>query len=897
MSIQSLPLELCEDILKLPLVLFICFLYSYTVLAQEKPITAKIKVIDKSTNSPKPNTIVVIKESGGYFTTNDKGEVSFQVPTNGYYTLRFISGSDVEVKRKEVYYDGQEIIVFVGEKEKGAIEVAGEKEKSKLSRYTLQQEEIKRLPGSQGDSLKAILTLPGVTPALPVGLTPTAAFVPGGSGGPYSNSDRGDIVLRGGGSRANQFYFDGFPISYPFHLGNQSSVLNNNIIKSFDIYTGAYSSRYGYATGGIINIEGKSEVKKTNTILNLNLFLSDVMLETKPTEKSYMIAAARKNYPNLVLLKFYPQGIPQDAKYADYQDYQFKYGHEFSKEHKLSLSIFGARDRQAYTKAQAEFENAGSGNADNRPPVGLDKQFRTEGLRYVYQPGSRFTNTLSMSRNVFKEFFELKFTNPATAENIFGIQNVTTQNLYYVENVQNLEIIKNILKLETGQNYRERNITLKGENISQQNTQFSQVFNNLLDSSPTFRALIDGDGAKAKEYGAFAEVTLDYAGFKLVPGVRWDYYNLADQKALSPRINSSYTIQKTGTTFIAGAGIHRNAPVGIEQISARVGNSNLLMEKAEHLAIGINQELGSSWLFKVEGFRNIFSDLVVSDNYARNPYSWNDQPRDIIQKPEFVSRNILVDKAVNYSNRGDGFSEGVEIFLKKANKPGENGFFGWISYSNSITKRNNHQTRLASSESTNRNLKNGSRRLLYQTEVGDNYVNYYDDNQFELLFDNDKLELYDLDRTHLLNIVFGWKITSEWQLGGRFRYFTNTPITPIVSSNRIGQAASFGLNLNTAQYSNDYNSDRLASFHQFDIRLDRFQNYEWGVVNGYIEIINIYGRRNISGQTFNPTRPYLSGSNPSPTYDTLNSPYVQSPLPGGRLVYLPLVNFGIEVRF
>ena len=316
MSIQSLPLELCEDILKLPLVLFICFLYSYTVLAQEKPITAKIKVIDKSTNSPKPNTIVVIKESGGYFTTNDKGEVSFQVPTNGYYTLRFISGSDVEVKRKEVYYDGQEIIVFVGEKEKGAIEVAGEKEKSKLSRYTLQQEEIKRLPGSQGDSLKAILTLPGVTPALPVGLTPTAAFVPGGSGGPYSNSDRGDIVLRGGGSRANQFYFDGFPISYPFHLGNQSSVLNNNIIKSFDIYTGAYSSRYGYATGGIINIEGKSEVKKTNTILNLNLFLSDVMLETKPTEKSYMIAAARKNYPNLVLLKFYPQGIPQDAKYA-----------------------------------------------------------------------------------------------------------------------------------------------------------------------------------------------------------------------------------------------------------------------------------------------------------------------------------------------------------------------------------------------------------------------------------------------------------------------------------------------------------------------------------------------------------------------------------------------------
>lgn len=877
----------------------ILYAIAVNIYAQENAVIAKIKVIDKSTNSPKANATVVIKESGGYYTSNAKGEIEFKVPANGYYTFRIISGSDVEVKRKEVYYDGQELVFFVGEKEKGAIEVSGEKEKTKLSRYTLQQEEIKRLPGAQGDSLKAILTLPGVAPAVPIGLSTTAALLPTVNGSPYKNSDRGDVVLRGAGSRANQFYFDGFPISYPFHLGNQSSVFNNNIIKSFDIYTGAYSSRYGYATGGIINIEGKSDVKKTSAIVNMNFFLSDAMIETKPSQKSYMIAAARKNYPNLLLLKFYPDAIPPNAKYADYQDYQFKYGYDISDKHKISLSLFGARDRQAYTKAQAEFESAGTGSSqtDNRPPIGLDKKFNTEGFRYIYQPGSKFSNTLSVSKNTFKEFFEVKITNPATSETIFGIQNVTTQTLYYAENIQSLELIKNILKFETGQNYRERNITLKGENITQQNSLFSKIFNDLLDSSPTFRALIDGDGAKAKEYAVFGEATLDYAGFKLVPGVRWDYYNLADQKALSPRINSSYTIEKTKTTFIGGASIHRSAPVGIEQVSAKVGNSKLLMEKAEHMAVGVNQEIGQQWLFKVEGFRNIFSDLVVADSFARNPYALNNEARDIIQKPDFVSRNILTDKPLNYSNRGDGFSQGVEIYLKKSNKPGENGFFGWISYSNSITKRNNHQTRLASSEVTNRNLKNSTRKLLYQTEIGDNYINYYDDNQIELLYDNDRRELYDLDRTHLLNIVFGWKISSEWQVGGRYRYYTNTPITPIVGSTRVSQAASFGVNLNNPLYSNDYNSARLASFQQVDIRIDRFLNYEWGLVNGYIELINLFGRRNISGQNFDNTKPYLNGVNPSPVYDTLNSPYIQSPLPGGRLVYLPLVNFGIEVRF
>jgi hypothetical protein len=873
------------------------FLLSISVYSQSQPLTAKLKVIDRATNSGKPNLPVVIKESGGYFTTDINGEINFKVPSAGYYTFRIVNTAEVIVKKKEITYSGQTFTIFLGELEKSGLDIRGEQDKTKLSRYTLQQEEIKRLPGAQGDSLKAVLTLPGVSPGVPVGLSTTASLFNNFGNGPYTNSDRGDIVLRGAGTRANQYYFDGFPVSYPFHLGNQSSVFNNNIIKSFDVYTGAYSTRFGYATGGIINIEGKSEVKKTTTILNMNLFLSDTQFETKLSEKSYMIAAARKNYPNVLLLRFYPDAIPPSAKYADYQDYQFKSGYNLNDKHKFTVVLFGSRDRQAYTRTQAEFENVGSGNVDNRPPIGLDKSFHTEGIRYVYQPFSKFNNTLNVSRNQFKEFFELKITNPGTAENIFGLQNVTTQNLYYVENIQSLEIIKNILRIETGQNYRERNITLKGENITQQNSQFSEVFNNLLDSSPTFRALINGDSASSKEIGAFAEANLEYKGFKFSPGVRWDHYNLSEQKALSPRVTSSYTFEKTGTTFIAGAGIHRNAPAGIEQISSRVGNSKLLMEKAEHLAIGVNQEINSNWLVKVEGFRNIFSDLVVADSYIQNPYALNDDRRDLVNKRDFVSRNILTSRSLNYSNRGDGFSEGVEFYLKKSSKPGELGTFGWISYSNSITKRNNHQTRLTSAERTNRTSQNNARRLLYQTEIDNNYLNYYDDNKFEFLYDNDRKELYDLDRTHVLNIVFGWKWSKEWQVGGRFRYFTNTPITPIVGSDRIQQAASFGVLLNTPRYSDQFNSERLPSFHQLDIRIDKFINYEWGFTNVYLEIINLYGRRNVSGQNFVATRPFLNGFNPEPTFDTVNSPYVQSPLPGGRLVYLPLVNFGLEVRF
>ncbi|MCE9501162.1 MAG: hypothetical protein K8R21_11800, partial [Leptospira sp.] len=294
-------------------------------------------------------------------------------------------------------------------------------------------------------------------------------------------------------------------------------------------------------------------------------------------------------YPNVTLLKVYPDAIPPNAKYATYDDFQFKSGWEISPGHKVSVSTFGARDVQKYTKAVAQFENQNYGGTDMRPPIGLDREFRTDGFRYVYQPTPKFSNTFSFSKNYFREFYEVKFTNPTTAETIFGLQNVTTQNIYYMENVANLQIIKDILRIQGGGTYRERTITLKAENITQNNTQFSDTFNNLLNSSPVFRALIDGDGIRSREVGGFLEMNLDYKGFKFVPGVRSDYYNLSGQKILSPRLQSSYTFDSTKTTFQGGGGIHYNAPNGLEQISERVGNKNLRMEKAEKMAGGIIQ--------------------------------------------------------------------------------------------------------------------------------------------------------------------------------------------------------------------------------------------------------------------------------------------------------------------
>ncbi|MBM9576346.1 TonB-dependent receptor plug domain-containing protein [Leptospira sp. 201903070] len=897
---------------------FVSFLgFSSTPLFAEKPLQVEVVITEESGNNAVANTPVVFQEIGKYLITNGEGIVKASFPGPGTYNLRIMTAERVFKKSITVEYDGQKKFLFIRKPVAGEINVVGDKDLESLSRYSLQQEEIRRLPGAQNDALKAIQTLPGIVAVPPIGLSSSSfnnLVNSVGNSNPYSNSERGFLVMRGGGALANGYYLDGFPMSYPYHLGDQSSVLNNNIIKSFNIYSGAFPVQFGFATGGIIDIRTPDAVAKTFSIVNLNTFLSDVYHQNKIAENLFAIVSARKSYPNVALLKLYPDGIPPDAKYADYEDYQAKFNWKPGNNHTFNVLLFGAKDKQKYTKAQDDFENSKKellglstiqNAASGRPPIGLERLFRTSGFRYSYNNKSWFETSISISNNYFRENFEVDFKNPLTAEQIFGLSNVTTQNLNFVENNTRITLLERYLTFRFGGQLREKTIQLQGEDIKSSNATFLDFFNSLLDSNRQFRALIEGDQIHTREIAGFAELEFKIGGFSVLPGYRHDYYDKVHEKKDAFRGRAEYEILKTGTKFLAGTGEHYNAPLQIEQFSSRSGNPNLKMEHSIHSSVGIEQRVTSDYLIKVEGFHNQYSNLVTPDAYIQDPYQPNNEKRDIVNRPDDVNKNPLIVRNMNYSNARDGFSRGVEIFLK-ANQGSHRRFFGWISYTNSISKRNNHQPQLTEDEENDRARNNRNRKLQYQLHEGGNYLNYYDDGNFELLVDNDKLLLYDYDRTHILNIVFAWKIGQDWQIGSKYTYLTNVPITPIVGSDKAAGIASTGINLYNPKYSDYYNSGRWPDFHQLDIRIDRFMNYQWGYVNTYLEFINFFGNRNQISESFNNFGPYsrssstnpLTGittpSNPSPIY---NSNYIESTAFGGKVKYYPLISIGIQIKF
>src|SRR6185295_19466131 len=85
------------------------------------------------------------------------------------------------------------------------------------------------------------------------------------------------------------------------------------------------------------------------------------------------------------------------------------------------------------------------------------------------------------------------------------------------------------------------------------------------------------------------------------------------------------------------------------------------------------------------------------------------------------------------------------------------------------------------------------------------------------------------------------------------------------------------------QYSDFYNSSRYPASHQLDMRLDYFMNYEWGYANWYVELINVYARKNVESENFDFLYPYVNGSNPSYQYE---STYIQTPIGRGRQLLL-----------
>jgi len=112
-------------------------------------------------------------------------------------------------------------------------------------------------------------------------------------------------------------------------------------------------------------------------------------------------------------------------------------------------------------------------------------------------------------------------------------------------------------------------------------------------------------------------------------------------------------------------------------------------------------------------------------------------------------------------------------------------------------------------------------------------------------FPDDGYYWYDFDQPFILDVVLSWGLPYGFRIGGRWRYVSGNPETPLINSIYDADSDSY------IPLQGEYNSERLPAFHALDIRIDKDINFRRWKLTFYLDIQNVYNRKNPESTIYN----------------------------------------------
>src|SRR5690606_28479955 len=168
--------------------------------------------------------------------------------------------------------------------------VEGEREVLEVTRRTLQRRQLTSVPGTFGDPIRVIQSLPGLA------RTP---FV------------TGFLLIRGSNPDDSGVFFDGHRVPLLFHFLGGPSVLNAEFLDQIDLYPGGFPARYGRSIGGIVSVETRSSKSDgVHGAVDVDFLDAGGYVRFPVTDKVSMAVAGRRSYLDFMLGFFLPEEKP-----------------------------------------------------------------------------------------------------------------------------------------------------------------------------------------------------------------------------------------------------------------------------------------------------------------------------------------------------------------------------------------------------------------------------------------------------------------------------------------------------------------------------------------------------------------------------------------------------------
>jgi outer membrane receptor for ferrienterochelin and colicin len=572
------------------------------ILGSQKGIQAqqaalKGKVIEMLTNEPMPFVnVIVLGTSVGTVTDIDgnfqikglkPGFVRVQASFVGYHPAL---SSEFEISNAKVAY----IEIKMEQRDTEIEEVTvttspfRKTEESPVSLKTIGIAEIEKSPGANRDISKVIQSYAGVL---------------------SSPSFRNDIIIRGGGPSESRFYLDGVEVPNINHFATQGAsggavgILNADLIREVNYYSGAFPSNRGNALSGVFEfaqVDGNADKLKFKG--SLGAAEVSATLDGPINDKTTFIVSARRSYLKLLFTALKLPFLPT------FNDMQFKVRTRFDAKNELTFIGLGAIDQNEL-------------NLDIKNPDDQQKYILSQ-----LPENNQWSYTLGA---VYKHFRENSYQTVVVSRS--QLNNATTKYLENDQSSANNKILDySSQELENKIRF-ENNLRMDGfkANLGA-NIDFAKYSNTTVQKRYYDANILNVNydtELNLVKYGIFGQISHEFLAERLTlsAGFRMDGNSYSSGmnnplKQFSPRISTSYLLSRKWSVNL-NTDRYFQLPayttLGYTQNNQLVNKNNQLKYiSVDHFIGGLEFKPVTAMQFSLEGFFK---------NYRNYPFSVKDR--------------------------------------------------------------------------------------------------------------------------------------------------------------------------------------------------------------------------------------------------------------------------------
>ena len=761
----------------------ITYRYDFTIVTRMVSLGPQVNfegvVLDRFKKQPMAGVTVRIRDLDLATKTDVEGTFSFTDLPPGLHKVEIRHPKLVTVLTDETIRPSQKRTMkyYVEQKEDDIDEeviVRAARIKKEAVETRIRTEEARKVPGTQGDTLKVVQNLPGVG---------RASF---GSG---------QLVVWGSSPKETRVVVEGVEIPTLYHMGGLRSTVNSDLVKSIDLSPGAYGADYGRGLGGLVRIElGQLPASGVHGYLASDIMDTSAEVSAAVSSRLRLAVAGRISYLDRVISGVTSADIGDSFPIPRYDDYQARASLSLRKDEEIAATFLASDDHLQRTIPASDPADLRTQNSDT--------SFRRIFVSYsrLFDDGSsvRVTPSLGVDHSGELDTFGDESTR------------LDTQTLSYA------------LRGSLRRRIHPSAVLLLGMDVQGQQSQISR--NGSVNQPPREGDIVvfgqrppsetasDNWNLTVFSVASYATVDLKLGNWTLTPGLRFEPtwiegdhrlpfskvappvgYSRLDappnpigvpvlRNLPNPRLQIAWR-PTPKLALTSGAGVYGQPPDPAD-MSPVFGNPSIVGSYAVHVTGGFSLKLRPTLTLESVGFYKKLYDLVSRSESPSPP----------------VGQALTQD--------GTGRVLGTQILLRQELF---RGFFGWATYTLSRSQRRDHS--------------------------------------------DQAYRLFDYDQTHVLALLASYELGRGFVVGGRFRYSTGMPRTPVIGSylGRDGyHEPVFGA----------HNSIRIPAFYQLDIRGEKAFIMQRAKLSVFIDVQNITNRKNpeeiIYSQDYSQ-RSYITG--------------------------------------